>query len=150
MSPAASTTSPCSIDAQGRYEEAEPLYERALAISETALGPEHPDVATSLNNLAALHRAQGRLRGGGTALSTRPRDCGKGARTGSSHVGTSLNNLAALHRDQGRYEEAEPLYQRAVAILEKSLGADHPNTKMGRENYEGLKAEMAAKGDGKA
>jgi hypothetical protein len=27
---------------------------------EKALGPDHPDVATSLNNLAALFRAQGR------------------------------------------------------------------------------------------
>jgi CHAT domain-containing protein len=31
-----------------------------LAIREKALGPDHPDVGLSLNNLAALHRAQGR------------------------------------------------------------------------------------------
>ena len=36
-----------------------PLYERALAIWEKALGPGHPDVATSLNNLAVLYDAQG-------------------------------------------------------------------------------------------
>ncbi len=46
--------------AQGRYVEAEPLYQRALAIRENALGPEHPDVATSLNSLAKLYQAQGR------------------------------------------------------------------------------------------
>ena len=40
--------------AQGRYAEAEPLDERALAIGEKALGPEHPSVATSLNNRAGL------------------------------------------------------------------------------------------------
>ena len=33
-------------DNQGRYAEAEPLYKRALAIQEKALGPDHPDVAT--------------------------------------------------------------------------------------------------------
>jgi tetratricopeptide (TPR) repeat protein len=38
---------------------AKPLYERALAISEKALGAEHPDTGTSLNNLAGLLRAQG-------------------------------------------------------------------------------------------
>ena len=38
----------------------EPLYKRALAIREKALGPDHPDVATSLDNLAALYRAQSR------------------------------------------------------------------------------------------
>ena len=31
---------------QGKYAEAEPLYQRALAIYEQALGPTHPDVGT--------------------------------------------------------------------------------------------------------
>ncbi len=41
-------------NAQGKYVEAEPLYQRALAIREKALGPEHPAVATVLENYAAL------------------------------------------------------------------------------------------------
>ncbi len=45
--------------AQGQYANAQPLYQRALAIREKALGPEHPDVAQSLNNLALLYYAQG-------------------------------------------------------------------------------------------
>jgi hypothetical protein len=39
---------------QGRYGEAIPLAEKALAIWEKALGPDHPDVAPSLNNLSLL------------------------------------------------------------------------------------------------
>jgi len=45
---------------QGRYSDAEPLYVRSLAISEQQLGADHPDVATSLNNLASLYQSQGR------------------------------------------------------------------------------------------
>ena len=45
---------------QGRYAEAEPLYLQALQIREQLLGPEHPDVATSLNGLANLYRNQGK------------------------------------------------------------------------------------------
>ncbi len=45
---------------QGHYAEAEPLYQRSLAIREKALGPEHPDVAKNLDNLALLYQAQGR------------------------------------------------------------------------------------------
>ncbi len=45
---------------QGKYAEAKPLYLRSLAIREKALGPEHPDVAESLNNLAGLYDNQGR------------------------------------------------------------------------------------------
>ena len=45
---------------QGKYAEAEPLYERALSIRERQLGGEHPDTATSLNDLAGLYRSQGK------------------------------------------------------------------------------------------
>ena len=45
--------------AQGQYAKAEPLYHRALAIWEKALGPEQPNVALNLNNLGALYRQQG-------------------------------------------------------------------------------------------
>ena len=38
---------------------AQPLIERALAIREKALGPEHPDTASNLNNLASILRRQG-------------------------------------------------------------------------------------------
>jgi hypothetical protein len=36
------------------------LYKRSLAIYEKALGPDHPDVALGLNNLALLYKTQGR------------------------------------------------------------------------------------------
>ena len=45
---------------QGHYVQAEPLYKRALAINEKALGPDHPSTGTSLNNLAQLYSNQGR------------------------------------------------------------------------------------------
>ena len=36
-----------------------PMYEEMLQILEAELGPEHPDVATTLNNLAVLYRHMG-------------------------------------------------------------------------------------------
>ncbi len=42
------------LNAQGRYEAAEPLYLEALEMRKELLGDKHPDVALSLNNLAAL------------------------------------------------------------------------------------------------
>jgi tetratricopeptide (TPR) repeat protein len=44
---------------QGRYSEATPFAQRLLAISEP-LGPDHPDVANSMNILGFLYRFQGR------------------------------------------------------------------------------------------
>ena len=37
-----------------RYAAAEPMYRRALAGYEKALGPEHPDTLMSVNNLGIL------------------------------------------------------------------------------------------------
>ncbi|MCP4351212.1 MAG: tetratricopeptide repeat protein [Desulfobacterales bacterium] len=44
----------------GRYEKAESLHRRGLAIVEKALGRDHPSYAGSLNNLADLYISQGR------------------------------------------------------------------------------------------
>ena len=43
----------------GAYDRAEPLYRQALEIRKKVLGEEHPDYATSLNNLAELYCAMG-------------------------------------------------------------------------------------------
>ncbi|MBU6229690.1 MAG: tetratricopeptide repeat protein [Cyanobacteria bacterium REEB459] len=45
---------------QGRYEQAEPLYQQALDLRRELLGKRHPDVAQSLFNLGALRYNQGR------------------------------------------------------------------------------------------
>ena len=45
---------------QGRYGEAEPLFEQALQLRREVLGERHPDTLTSLNNLAGLYERQGR------------------------------------------------------------------------------------------
>jgi tetratricopeptide (TPR) repeat protein len=47
------------VKGQGDFVAGRPLYERALAIREKVLGPEHPDTATILNNLALLLSLQG-------------------------------------------------------------------------------------------
>ncbi|MFM7832894.1 MAG: tetratricopeptide repeat protein, partial [Planctomycetaceae bacterium] len=47
--------------ATNRLSEAEPLYRRALSIDETSYGPNHPEVAIRLNNLALLLSATNRL-----------------------------------------------------------------------------------------
>src|SRR5262249_53194468 len=48
----------CCMRAMRKYEQAGPLYLRALAIYEQQLGPLHPHTATSLNNLATHYQTQ--------------------------------------------------------------------------------------------
>ncbi|MEX2596345.1 MAG: tetratricopeptide repeat protein, partial [Salibacteraceae bacterium] len=42
-------------------------------------------------------------------------------------VARDLNNLAMLLKNTNRLKEAEPLYERALKIDEKTYGRDHPN-----------------------
>ena len=53
----------CYTTGQGKYADAEPLYERCQAIEEKVLGPEHPSLAITLNNRAGLLQAQVRTDG---------------------------------------------------------------------------------------
>ena len=49
------------LQVHARLTDAQALLERALAIDEAAYGPDHPDVATDLNNLALILRDLGQL-----------------------------------------------------------------------------------------
>jgi CHAT domain-containing protein len=122
----------------GKFSEAMPLAQRAVAIGEKTLGPDHPGVATLLNDLGVLYRAQGRYADAEPlyrrALAIREKAFGPG------HLGVavSLNNLALLYNSQGRYADAEPLYRRALPIYEKALGPDHPDVATPLNNLAGL------------
>jgi tetratricopeptide (TPR) repeat protein len=123
---------------RARYAQALPLSQRALSIWEQTLGPAHPNVATSLNNLAILYRAQGQY-AEALPLSQRALSIWEQA-LGPAHpnVAASLNNLALLYSDQGQYAEALPLSQRALSIREQALGPAHPNVATSLFNLGGL------------
>jgi len=128
----------------GRYAEAIPLAQRALAIWENDLGPEHPFVSTGLNNLAGLYKTMGELAKAEPlllrALAIREKVRGPE----HSDVATSLNNLAALYDDMGAYSKAETFYTRALAILEKVKGPEHADTAACRNNLAKLYDNMGA------
>jgi len=117
------------------YLNARPLYERALAIREKVLGPEHPDTVVSLTNLGFLLSRQGFEEARPyceRVLAIREKVLGP------EHPDTafSLNNLGALLDSQGDLSGARSYYERALAIWEARLGPNHPNTKLARENVE--------------
>jgi tetratricopeptide (TPR) repeat protein len=104
--------------AEGRYADAELLYERGLTIAEKALGPSHPNVGSATASPGSI-----RLRAGwrkAEQLLRRALTIAEKA-FGPDHpdVGADLNNPAELYRIQGRYAEAEPLYKRVLAIDEE-------------------------------
>jgi tetratricopeptide (TPR) repeat protein len=127
---------------RAQYAEAEPLYQRAIAIGEQVLGPEHPTLATYLNNLALLYKDQGKYEQV-EPLYQRALAIGEQV-LGPEHptLATYLNNLASLYQEQGKYEQAEPLYQRAIAIGEQVLGPEHPDLAVWLNNLAELYREQ--------
>jgi tetratricopeptide (TPR) repeat protein len=81
------------------YAGAKPLYERALAIREKALGAEHPSTGRSLNNLAGLLESQGDY-AGAKPLYERALAISEKA-LGAEHLSTKIirENLAGMGRD---------------------------------------------------
>jgi tetratricopeptide (TPR) repeat protein len=114
--------------ALGAYARARPLYERALALREKRLGPEHPDTAETLNNLALLLRDEGNRAAARPLLEQALAINEKTFGPEHGATATSLNNLALLLRDEGDLAAARPLFERALAAAEKTLGAEHPAT----------------------
>ncbi len=50
------------------------------------------------------------------------------------YVAATLSNLALLYHVQGSYAEAEPLLERALAIVERALESEHPQVVTTRNN----------------
>ncbi len=132
---------------RARYGEAEPLYQRALAIHEQQLRPEDPDTAIFLNNLGSLYCDQGKYEQAEPlyrrALEIREQVLGPE----HLHTADSLNNLGLLYYKQGKYEQAEPLYRRALAIYEQQLGPEHLHTAGSLNNLAMLYREQGKYGE---
>jgi tetratricopeptide (TPR) repeat protein len=110
----------------GNVDEARPLFARSLRIFEEVLGPDHPEVALSLNSNAIMRAEAGDLDGSREmferAVAINEAALGADPRA----LGQSLSNLAVLHSMLGNYDEATALLERAVEVYEDALGSDHP------------------------
>ena len=133
-----------------RYDGAEMLYRRALAIWEKILEQEHPSMAISLGMAGGLNNLAGLLDNKGfyakadpfyrNALAIYEKVLGRE----HPFTATSLNCLAVLLYKKGDYAGAEPLCSRALAIREKVLGQNHPDTATSLNNLAEL---LHSKGD---
>jgi tetratricopeptide (TPR) repeat protein len=128
---------------RGLYHLAEPLLQRALAMREQRLGPEHPDVAASLNHLAVIYEVQGRYKEAEGLSQQAVRMCEQLLGPEHPDVAVSLAGLAYIYEVQGKYTEAESLYQRAIAIDEKVLGPEHPELVIQLYNLANLYSQMS-------
>jgi tetratricopeptide (TPR) repeat protein len=116
------------LQAQGKYDEAEPLYREAVKVSRETVGNRHPDTLTSINNLGLLLQAKGDL----AAAEPLYREALEVQREtlGDRHPSTlhSINSLGVLLQVKGDLAATEPLIREALEARRETLGDRHPST----------------------
>ena len=97
---------------------------KTLAEQEQALGVDHEETLSTVNDIGFLLREQGKIKEAEVflrrALEVRERTLGGDHR----HTLTSFNNLGVLLKAQGKLTLAEPFYRRAFEGREQTLGRD--------------------------
>ena len=125
----------------GRFDEAIPLYEKALADSARVRGDDHPDVLGARNNLAVAYRVMGRLSEAIALFEEVVADSVRVLGPDRPHTLASRGNLAVAYQEEGRLNEAIPLFEEVVADSVRVLGPDHPHTLVSRYNPAGAYRE---------
>lgn len=117
------------------YDEAIKLMEKAIPLTEKALGYQYPTlekttIANQLLILVEVYRLNDRV-AEAEPLALRALSIYRE----SQHplIANALNELALVYRMQNRYVEAEPLFLKSVEINEKRLGPEHLD--VGRDFY---------------
>ena len=123
---------------QGRFKDAEGLYQEVLAVRRAHLSPLHPDLLVTMNDLAVLaYRAQNfevaavRFR---ELVDANIKVHGEGHR----NQAVPLLNLGNALTRLGRHAEAAVALENAWRIRSESLGPSHASTSVARRQLAGV------------
>ena len=109
------------------YNHAKELHKKALAISTNVFGEDHPNVATSYNNLASVYYRLAEYNKAKElhekALIIRTNNFGED----HADVAKSYSTLAPVYYSMGEYNQAKEPHKKALMIRKKIFGEDHVN-----------------------
>ncbi|CAF0922245.1 unnamed protein product [Adineta steineri] len=112
---------------QGVYEKAISYFEKELEIREKTLPSNHPDLATSYNNISLLYTKKGEC---SKALSFYEKTLEIREKTlplNYHDIAHTYYNIGALYGFRGEYSKALSFFEKAVEIGQKSLPPNHPD-----------------------
>jgi len=123
-----------TLQALGRYDEAEPNLKRSLAIRRKVLPAGHPDIAASLNDLAQLLLLQNKLSEADPLQRESLAIDRATLPAGHPNIASNLDNLAKIRLAEDKPAEAEPLFREALAIRRAAYPAQHAVIGLGLNN----------------
>ena len=107
---------------QRKYQQAIVLADKACNLARKRLEKDHPDLATSLNNLAAIYYSLGRYEKAEPLYREAIEIWRKALGEDNPQFANALSSLATLYFSMGRYSDAESFFRRAMEIRRKILG----------------------------
>ena len=111
----------------GNYENAVPYGEMSVVLRKSVLGENHPNCASSLNNLAELYRKIDDYSRAEQYYLESLKICKVAFGENHPDYATCINNLGSLYQDMGEYSKAEQYYLESLKIIKEILGENHTN-----------------------
>ena len=111
----------------GEHSKALSYYERSLEIYKVALPSNHPNLATSYNNIGLVYRNMGEY---SKALSSHERSLEiRKVALAPNHpdLANSYNNIGEVYRYMGEYSKALSSYEQSLEIRKVALPPNHPD-----------------------
>jgi CHAT domain-containing protein/Tfp pilus assembly protein PilF len=132
------STRALGLFAAGKYDEALPLAERALELSEKELGPDDVYVAYLLDEVGWLYSNKSNY-ARAEQLFQRALTIDKQT-LGLEHPQTAaaLLGLGDVYSRTNEYGKAEELLQQALTLTEQTLGPEHPRVEAALKDISGL------------
>jgi tetratricopeptide (TPR) repeat protein len=108
-------------DAQGKLNEAEETYRRAIEILAKSTDSNYDHFDTVLGNFATLLSSQGKLANAEKIYRKLMSQCESTGGPDNPRLGYLLGGLASIYESQGKLAEAEDCFKRALAIAPPDL-----------------------------
>ncbi|CAF0714535.1 unnamed protein product [Adineta steineri] len=122
----------------GDYEKAIWFLEKALEIQEKNFPPNHPDLATSYNNIGSVYNSMGEQSKAISFFEKALEIQEKTLPLNYADLGKTYNNIGSVYFITEDYSKALSFFEKALEILLKILPANHPHLATSYNNIAGV------------
>ena len=134
----------CIEDQQGNFTKSIEYYEKALAIRQNTLLPNHPLLATSYNNIATAYYSIGAYSKALLFYKKAQEIWQKPLPENHLSLASSYKSIAQVYENTGEYSKALFFYENALEMRQKALPANHPDL---AKSYNGIAGVYYRKGE---
>jgi tetratricopeptide (TPR) repeat protein len=127
---------------QGKHREAITYYEKSLKISQNTPHANHPNLASSYNNIGEAYRNMGEYSKTLSYYEKALEIYQRTLPTNHPFLATSYNNIGEAYRNMGEYSKTLSYYEKALEIYQKTLPTNHPNLASSYNNIGGVYDNM--------